>query len=95
MLPWLNAFAHKDYEQALVAAYKFNMPTFMWDPLLRAATLGKLGRFDEASAARHELQNLCPDFENQAEFYVRCYVHDDEIHSDVIDGLAVAENVSS
>ena len=39
-----HAFTDQDFEQALAAAHQLNMPTFFWEALLRAATLGKLDR---------------------------------------------------
>ena len=61
-LALLDAYRHGRFEEALVWAQKFNMPDFYWDPLLRAAVLGQLGRRVEAETAARELLALRPDF---------------------------------
>ncbi len=87
--PWLHAFTNKDYERALAAASQFNMHMNLWDPLLRAATLGKLGRKKEAAMAFQELLNLQPDFAVRPNFYTGCFVHSDHTRTDMLDGLRV------
>ena len=89
-LPWLEAFTTEDYESALAAACRVNMHQSFWDPLLRAATLGKLGRTDEAALAYRELTTLHPSFVARPDHYVGCFVHADETRADVLDGLSVA-----
>ena len=89
-LPWLHAFTEHDYERALEATHRFCMPTFVWDPLVRAATLGKIGRIAEAGAAYQELLNLRPNCGEDPDYYVGCYVHSDDTRSDVLDGLRIA-----
>ena len=89
-LPWLHGFTERDYERALAAALQFNMPMFLWDPLVRAATLGKLGREKEAASALHEVLDLQPDFASRAGFYLDCYVHADVTREEVLDGLRIA-----
>jgi tetratricopeptide (TPR) repeat protein len=86
-LPWLHAFSEQDFERALAAAYQFNMPTLFWDPLVRAATVGKLGRDEEAATAVQDLLELQPDFAARPDFYVGCFVHSDQARADVLDGL--------
>ena len=61
-LAFLDAYRHGRFEEALVLAKRINNPTLYWDPLLRAATLGQLGRKDEAQKAVQELLEIQPDF---------------------------------
>ncbi|RME97060.1 MAG: hypothetical protein D6768_20580, partial [Chloroflexi bacterium] len=61
-LNFLMAYRQGNYEEALAEAHKFNRPDLFWDPLIRAATLGQLGRTKEAGAAIRELLALKPDF---------------------------------
>ncbi len=54
-----------DYEVAWIEAQRFNTTDYFWDPLIRTATLGQLGRQPEASDAVDELLGLVPDFESR------------------------------
>ena len=63
------------------------MPTLFWDPLARAAALGKLGQDREAVKAVQELLKLRPDFASRPDFYVGCFVHSDQTRADVLEGL--------
>jgi tetratricopeptide (TPR) repeat protein len=90
LLPWLHAFAHQDYDEALSAARKFRMPTFFWGSLTRAAAFGKLGRVQEATSAYQKVLRLHPSFAVRPDYYVGCFVHNDKTRTDVLDGLTVA-----
>jgi TolB-like protein/Flp pilus assembly protein TadD len=55
----VSHFVHGRYEQALIRAQERNSgPGQLIDPVFLAATLGQLGRIDEASAALDELREL-------------------------------------
>ena len=85
----LHAVTERDFEQALAAAYQFNIPTLFWDPLVRAAVLGKLGRKTEARTAVQELLMLQPNFAERPDFYVGCFVHSEQVRADVLAGLRI------
>ena len=89
-LQWLRAFTKRDYERALVSAYRVDTPGNFWDPLLRAATLGKLGRKEEAIQAYHQLVARRPDFAARHDHYLGCFIHSDDTRTDVLDGLRAA-----
>jgi adenylate cyclase len=60
------SFAHhyrkSEYEAALLAAKKINMPEYHWMPLAIAACCGMLGRHEEARAAIESLRKYNPTF---------------------------------
>ena len=89
-LPWLHAFTQKDYERALVAARQVNTPMNFWDPLLRTATLGKLGQIDEASSVYDEVIALRPDFARRHDHFMSCFVHAEDVKADMLVGLVAA-----
>ena len=66
------------------------MRSFFWDAVLRAATLGKLGRQKHAEAAYAEVLELKSEFASRPEFYLACYVHSDDTRADMLDGLRLA-----
>ena len=71
-------------------ALKFNYPDLFWDPLLRAAALGQMGRAGEAKAAVDELLKLVPDFAVWAHQMISYYVKVDDLVDAVIEGLQKA-----
>jgi hypothetical protein len=79
-------YMNGEYELALDVAYKYDRPHF-WTLLLRAATLGQLGRHDEASAECDALLKLLPDFVERREFYVDSHGLHNDIVEALIDGL--------
>jgi adenylate cyclase len=66
------------------------MPQLFWDPLLRAAALGELGRTREAEAALAELLALRPDFPSKAAWLIGCYVKFEYLSDAILDGLQKA-----
>jgi hypothetical protein len=56
-------------------------------PLLRAATLGHLGKKAEAAQTLAELLALKPDFPSQARFLISCFAKFDYLIDAILDGL--------
>lgn len=93
---WLHAgpcLVHYEagrYEHAYQEAEQIRMPHLLWDPLLRAATLGQLDRLAEARAAAHELLRLRPDFPASARRLLGYFVKTDRQIDNVFSGLKKA-----
>ncbi|MDD3580397.1 MAG: hypothetical protein PHW74_05170 [Desulfobacca sp.] len=77
-------------EEAYQEALGFQMPQFFWDPLLRAAVLGRLGREPEAAQALAELLHLKPDFPTAGRFLISCYAKFPYLVEGLLDGLRQA-----
>lgn len=90
LIPFLEHFDQGDYDDALREANQIGLPDFFWGPLLKAAALGHLGRFDEAANSLQRLIKLQPDFEERAEFYVGCLVLPEQLRKRILDGLEAA-----
>lgn len=58
-----------------------------WDPLIRAAVLGQLGRQAQANEARDELLTLVPDFSDRGRGLIQRIVYLDENVELLLDGL--------
>jgi adenylate cyclase len=83
-------FARREYEDAYREAQKVGFNVGFWDPALRAAALGKLGRFDEARAAGAELLQQKPDFESRVRELVSYTLKQSDVVEDFLDGLRCA-----
>jgi adenylate cyclase len=90
MAPYFNFYRQGRYPEALQEAHQFQMPQFFWDPLLRAAALGQLGRNQEAAQAMAELLALKPDFPPQARFLIGCFAKSPDQVEGLLDGLRLA-----
>ncbi|MBT8331628.1 MAG: hypothetical protein KJP06_04795 [Deltaproteobacteria bacterium] len=86
-VPFADYFLKGKYEQALVEAKKINMTGWFWDPLLRTAALGQMGRIKHAQAAYSELLTINPDFEKNASYYVYAVLMDDTLTERLFEGL--------
>jgi tetratricopeptide (TPR) repeat protein len=99
-VPFTDYFLKGKYEKALVEARKINMPGWFWDPLMRAATLGKMDRIKQAQAAYCELLAINPDFEAYCEllainpdfeknstYYINAVLMDDTLIERLFEGL--------
>ena len=79
-----------DFDAAWADAKQIETPGIIWQPLLRAAVLGKLGRVDAAQPFLEELMELKPDFPDRSREYIRRLLVTDE-HVDMVwDGLDAA-----
>jgi len=78
------------YEEAYQEALAFQMPQLFWDPLLRAAALGRLGREKEGAQALAESLHLRPDFPAAGPFLINCYAKFPYLIDGLLDGLRLA-----
>ncbi len=90
LVPYLIHYRQGDFKQALIEAHRFNTPDIHWDPIIRAAALGQLGRQAEASTAMDELLALVPDFQSRGQSLIRRFVYLDEHVEMLVEGLRKA-----
>jgi adenylate cyclase len=90
MAPYFYLYLHERYEEAYQEARAFQMPQLFWDPLLRAAVLGRLGREQEGAQALAELLHLRPDFSTAGPFLISCYAKFPYLVEGLLDGLRPA-----
>jgi adenylate cyclase len=74
-------------EEAYQEALAFQMPQLFWDPLLRAATLGRLGRKTAGARALAQLLALRPDFPDQGPFLISCLAKSPALRDALLAGL--------
>lgn len=79
-----------DFETAYKEALKYDVPAIFWGPMLRAATLGQLGRKSEAEQHVHALKMLKPDFENKPKYLISRYVKEEDLVEKIVEGLEKA-----
>jgi adenylate cyclase len=84
---WLNAFRLGDYEAALAESERLVGVAYFWDPLIRAATLGALGRRTDARAAVAELLAMKPEFPQRGRVLIGRYVKFPELQRRIVEGL--------
>jgi adenylate cyclase len=84
---WLNCLRQKDYAGAYQETMNLKRPANFWDPLVKAATLGLLERYDEGERFAEKLLELKPDFPGNARDLIGRYIKFEEIVERVIEGL--------
>jgi len=87
LAPYMDSYRRGEYENALAEALKFNFPELYLDPMMRAATLGRLGRHDEAKTAVGQLLKLEPDFATRGRWLISRYVKVDDLVDTIIEDL--------
>jgi adenylate cyclase len=87
MAPYFYFYLQDRDEEAYQEALAFKMPHLFWDPLLRAAALGRLGRKEEGAEALGELLRLRPDFPTAGCFLIGCYARFPSLVDSLLDGL--------
>lgn len=87
---FLVHFERGEYDEALREADQVGHQVAFWDPALRAAALGKLGRAGEAEASIRELRRLKPDFERRVRELLPRSVASAEVREEFLDGLRKA-----
>jgi adenylate cyclase len=90
MAPCFYLFLQERCEEAYQEALAFKMPQLFWDPLLRAAALGRLGRKNEATQALAGLLSLRPDFSTAGRFLISCFAKFPYLIDGLMEGLRQA-----
>ncbi len=84
---WADWVRQEKYEQAHLETLNFRRPTLFWDPLIKAATFGLLGRYEEGRQAAKNLLPLKPDFPGRGRILIKHYIKFDDVVERVINGL--------
>ncbi len=90
LAPYFYLYLQERCEEAYQEALAFQMPQLFWDPLLRAAALGRLGREKEGAQALTELLHLRPDFPTAGSFLISCYAKFPYLIDGLLEGLRQA-----
>ena len=90
LAPYMDYYHRGLYENALSEALKFNFPELYWDPLMRAAALGQMGKENEAKAAVDDLLKLEPNFIDRGRLMINRYVKVDDLIDGITNGLRKA-----
>ena len=86
----LNAYRQGLYDQALAVADQFRPSPLFWQPMLRAAILGKLGDTAGAEKQLALLLDSRPEFPRLGRRWLSCFVLEDSLVEDILSGLAAA-----
>jgi adenylate cyclase len=84
---WVNWLRQGNYQAAYQETLNLNAPEFFWQQIAKAATLGLLGRIEDAKQAKTKLLKLKPDFSGQGLRLIRHYVKFDDIVERIVKGL--------
>ncbi len=87
---WADHLRRWELDEAYEVALRFNDSTFFWRALMRAVSLGLLGRRAEAKRAVAELLRQKPDFKSRGRTLIGRYIKFPELHARIVDGLAKA-----
>ena len=85
---WVDWFRQGNYEQAYRETLNFRLPGLFWEPLMKAATMGMLGRIEEGQMAVEDLLKCKPDFLSRGRTLIKYYIKFDNILNRMIDGLS-------
>ncbi len=83
-------YDRREYETALAASLKMNMPKFFPTYMWRTAIYGQLGRSAEAAASRDKLLQLCPTYAKNARRELKKFNVNPGLTDHIIDGLRKA-----
>jgi TolB-like protein len=81
---------NENFDEALYWAKIIKKPKMLWDPILRLASLGWLGRKEEAQPVILELLDLCPSFKKRAEEIIDTFLIDKDLQSMILKGMEMA-----
>lgn len=84
---WVDWVRQGKYEQAWEETLNFNTPLLFWDPLMKAASLGLLGRIEEGILAGNDLLVCKPDFPARGRLLIKHFIKFDDIVEKVLLGL--------
>ncbi len=84
---WANWIRQKNYKQAYQETMHFRSPQIFWEPLVKASTLGNLGRVEEGKNCVEDLLALKPDFPSRGRILIGRFVKFKSITESTVDGL--------
>lgn len=84
---WANWIRQKDYEQAYQETMHLRSPQIFWEPLVKASTLGNLGRLEEGKNCVEDLLTLKPEFPSRGRILIGRFVKFKSIAESTVDGL--------
>jgi tetratricopeptide (TPR) repeat protein len=87
---WFDHLRRGAIDQAYQVALEYRDPTFFWRSVMRASSLGLLGRTAEAKAEVADLLRWKPDFAARGRTLIGYYIKPPEMMSRIADGLARA-----
>ena len=86
----LNYYRMGEYNRAYEESLLIKTPGLFWEPLVRAAVLGQLGRADDAQPYLQKLLSLQPTFQDRGRHFVRRLLYSKENVDMVYEGLKKA-----
>jgi adenylate cyclase len=87
---WVDWVRQEKYDRAYEETRHFRRPMLFWDPLMKAASLGLLGKTEEGVQAGKDLLERKPDFPTIGRVLIKHYIKFDDIVERVIQGLGNA-----
>jgi len=87
---WADAMRRGDFAAAYAAALDYRDANFFWRDLMLTASLGQLGRIDDAAASAAELLRCKPQFAYRGRRLIAHYIKSDEVRATIVDGLRKA-----
>ncbi len=87
---WFDFLRRGETNLAYQTALEYRDPTFFWRAVMRASSLGLLGRTAEASVEVAELLQAKPDFGARGRTLIGYYIKPPEVMDLVVDGLEKA-----
>jgi tetratricopeptide (TPR) repeat protein len=87
---WFDFLRRGETKLAYQTALEYRDPTFFWRAVMRASSLGLLGRLDEAQVEVADLLRGKPDFGARGRTLIGYYIKPPEVMDLVVDGLEKA-----
>jgi TolB-like protein len=87
---YVDSVRRRDYQQAYSETRSFRTPLLFWEPLMKAAASGLLGRAKEGKHAVDALLELKPDFAKRGRTLIERYIKFGDIVDRVLEGLGKA-----
>jgi hypothetical protein len=84
---WVDWVQQGDHQGAYLETQNFRTPLLFWDPLMKAASFGLLGRYEEGKTAAEDLLRLKPDFPTRGQVLIQHYIKFEEIVARIVEGL--------
>ncbi len=84
---WANWIRQKDYKQAYQETMHLRSPGVFWEPLVKASTLGNMGRLEEGKSCVADLLALKPDFPSRGRTLIGRFIKFKNIAEPTVTGL--------